>query len=281
VGKLVLRLPDGTTREFALDRERVTIGRRADNDVCLPFPAVSGEHAAVVTILDDSFLEDLNSTNGTLVNGKAVAKHFLRDNDEIDIGRQLLVYVSGDYRPAEHHRLPGGTEMVAVTTNGGATIGDDEATLVPPPRESSRSPRDREPLADIEPQATNAKAAELCAPLAGGVGDAAGVASARPVDASLDSAALARTLAVPALEVLDGPNAGRTFELPRADFVVGRPGVTLAAIRERDGAHALVHLEGGLRTRVNGVDVSDAGRSLASGDEIDIAGTRLRYHAGL
>ena len=96
MGKLVLILPDGRTRDIPLDRERITIGRRADNDVCLPFPAVSGEHAAVVTILDDSFLEDLSSTNGTLVNGKSVAKHFLRDHDEIDIGRQMLVYVSGD-----------------------------------------------------------------------------------------------------------------------------------------------------------------------------------------
>jgi hypothetical protein len=64
--------------------------------VCLPYPAVSGEHAAVVTILADSFLEDLGSTNGTLVNGKAVVKHFLRDNDHIDIGRQRLVYFSND-----------------------------------------------------------------------------------------------------------------------------------------------------------------------------------------
>ena len=97
MGKLVLRLPDGSTREFPLERERLTIGRRADNDICLPFPAVSGEHAAVVTILDDSFLEDLGSTNGTLVNGNAITKHFLRDHDEIDIGRHTLVYVSGEF----------------------------------------------------------------------------------------------------------------------------------------------------------------------------------------
>ncbi len=71
MGKLVLFLADGTTMDVPLDSERITIGRRADNDVCLPYPAVSGEHAAVVTILADSFLEDLGSTNGTLVNGKA------------------------------------------------------------------------------------------------------------------------------------------------------------------------------------------------------------------
>src|ERR1700756_3071497 len=96
MSKLVLYLPDGTPLDVPLDRERMTIGRRADNEICLPNLAVSGEHAVVVTILADSFLEDLGSTNGTLVNGKPIAKHFLRDRDEIDIGRHKLVYCADD-----------------------------------------------------------------------------------------------------------------------------------------------------------------------------------------
>lgn len=96
MGKLVLYLADGTLLHVPLDKERITIGRRADNDVCLPYPAVSGEHAAVVTILADSFLEDQGSTNGTLVNGKPVGKHFLNDRDQVDIGRQRLVYLADD-----------------------------------------------------------------------------------------------------------------------------------------------------------------------------------------
>ena len=96
MGKLVLLLADGTTLGVPLNKERMTIGRRADNDICLPHPAVSGEHSCVVTILADSFLEDLGSTNGTLVNGKPIVKHFLRDYDQIDIGRQRLVFVSDD-----------------------------------------------------------------------------------------------------------------------------------------------------------------------------------------
>src|SRR6202521_1670651 len=96
MSKLVLHLEDGTTLDIPLDHERITIGRRGDNDVCLPNLAVSGEHASVVTILADSFLEDLGSTNGTLVNGRPIVKHFLRDYDQIDIGRQRLVFVSDD-----------------------------------------------------------------------------------------------------------------------------------------------------------------------------------------
>ena len=96
MSKLVLLLLDGTTLEVPLAMERTTIGRRADNDICLPNLAVSGEHAVVVTILADSFLEDLGSTNGTLVNGNAIAKYFLRDRDQIDIGRHRLVYCVDD-----------------------------------------------------------------------------------------------------------------------------------------------------------------------------------------
>ena len=75
-----------------LTKERVTIGRHADNDIPLNDKAVSGHHAVVITILQDSFLEDLDSTNGTQVNGKQVAKHPLSHGDVISIGRNTLKY---------------------------------------------------------------------------------------------------------------------------------------------------------------------------------------------
>jgi hypothetical protein len=119
VGKLVLYLADGSPHEIPLAKERITIGRRADNDVCLPYPAVSGEHAVVMTILADSFLEDQGSTNGTLVNGRPIGKHFLRDRDVIDIGRQRIVYLADDAAFVEpisetvlHREVPGLTERV-------------------------------------------------------------------------------------------------------------------------------------------------------------------------
>ena len=60
---------DSVIREIPLDKERTTIGRKPHNDIQIDNLAVSGEHAVIVTILNDSFLEDLGSTNGTLVNG--------------------------------------------------------------------------------------------------------------------------------------------------------------------------------------------------------------------
>jgi pSer/pThr/pTyr-binding forkhead associated (FHA) protein len=92
MGKLILTDASGKTSEFALTKERVTIGRHPDNDIPLPDKAVSGHHAVVITILQDSFLEDLDSTNGTQVNGKPVAKHPLSHGDVISIGHNSLRY---------------------------------------------------------------------------------------------------------------------------------------------------------------------------------------------
>src|SRR5438270_4219389 len=113
MSKLVLHLEDGTTLDIPLDHERITIGRRADNDVCLPNLAVSGEHAAVLTILADSFLEDLDSTNGTLVNGNPIVKHFLRDHDEIDIGRHKFVYCADENEVVSSHYVARGMRASA------------------------------------------------------------------------------------------------------------------------------------------------------------------------
>ncbi|WP_028007543.1 FHA domain-containing protein [Solimonas flava] len=92
MGKLIVTDSSGQSQEFPLDRERISIGRHPDNDVALNDKAVSGRHAVIITVLHDSFLEDLESTNGTLVNGRAISKHPLAHGDEIMIGRNRLRY---------------------------------------------------------------------------------------------------------------------------------------------------------------------------------------------
>jgi len=80
--------------EFSLEKEVMTIGRKNDNDIRIDNLAVSGHHAKLLTIFGDSFLEDLNSTNGTFVNGKAIQKHALKNGDVISIGKHELRYVN-------------------------------------------------------------------------------------------------------------------------------------------------------------------------------------------
>ncbi len=95
MGKLILTLDSQELAQYELEKERYTIGRLADNDIHIDNMAVSGHHALIINILKDSFLEDLNSTNGTYVNGKLIKKHALQEGDVITIGRHALKYVSG------------------------------------------------------------------------------------------------------------------------------------------------------------------------------------------
>ncbi len=94
MAKLVLSMNGVVQGEYELNQERLTIGRKPDNDIPIDNLAVSGKHALIITILDDSFLEDLGSTNGSYVNGKLVKKHALKDGDVIAIGKHELKYVN-------------------------------------------------------------------------------------------------------------------------------------------------------------------------------------------
>jgi predicted component of type VI protein secretion system len=79
--------------EYNMSKERYTIGRLPDNDVRIDNPTVSGHHSLIINILNDSFLEDLNSTNGTYVNGKLIKKHALQHGDVVTVGKHQLRYV--------------------------------------------------------------------------------------------------------------------------------------------------------------------------------------------
>lgn len=92
--KLILSLNSSVLGEFSLDKERITIGRKPDNEIQVDNLAVSGKHAAIITILNDSFLEDLDSTNGTYVNGKLIKKHALKNGDVVSIGKHELKYIN-------------------------------------------------------------------------------------------------------------------------------------------------------------------------------------------
>ncbi len=94
MAKMILSMDGLVLKEIPLNKERLTIGRKPHNDIQIDNLAISGEHAVVVTILADSFLEDLNSTNGTLVNGQPIKKHFLRNNDVVELGKYKMKYMA-------------------------------------------------------------------------------------------------------------------------------------------------------------------------------------------
>ncbi|MDD2991068.1 MAG: FHA domain-containing protein [Zoogloea sp.] len=92
--RLILSMDGLVLKEMPLEKERTTIGRKPHNDIQIDNLAISGEHAAIVTILNDAFLEDMNSTNGTYVNGQPIKKHVLKHNDVVELGKYRIKYLS-------------------------------------------------------------------------------------------------------------------------------------------------------------------------------------------
>lgn len=93
MAKLIFLLDGNVIREYALEKERFSIGRRASNDVHIDNLGISGEHAVIVTKGDGAYIEDLNSTNGTIVNRQKIKKHMLADGDLIKLGKYKLRYL--------------------------------------------------------------------------------------------------------------------------------------------------------------------------------------------
>jgi pSer/pThr/pTyr-binding forkhead associated (FHA) protein len=93
MARLMLSLDGSILAEYNMNKERYTIGRLPDNDIRIDNPAVSGHHSLIINILNDSFLEDLNSTNGTYVNGKLIKKHAMQHGDVITVGHHQLRFV--------------------------------------------------------------------------------------------------------------------------------------------------------------------------------------------
>ena len=268
MSKLVLFRADGTAQDIKLDRDRLTIGRRPDNDLCLPQAAVSGEHAVVVTILHDSFLEDLDSTNGTLVNGKAVTKHFLRDHDRIDIGREILVYLADDSakvdvaprRPERPAAAKGGNEQPSADRARPDASHANRRSNVTAISWPSVDAIQRVVAAEIESSATE-EAAEI-APGRERAPPAPGLATDQPA-------------ATQGVRVRTGVAAERVVPLVDGETIIGRAGVQVVALRRSAEAVLVVPIEGATPPSINGVPIPADGQRLLAGDILEIAGATL------
>lgn len=99
MAKLVLSLDGEVLGYHFLEKARFGIGRKPQNEMQIDDSSVSKEHAVILTVGNDQVLEDLGSTNGTLVNGVKIKKHILQNNDVIDIGRYQLRYINQKAKP--------------------------------------------------------------------------------------------------------------------------------------------------------------------------------------
>ena len=248
MAKLILSMDGLVLKEIPLIKERMTLGRKAHNDIQIDNLAISGEHAAVVTILNDSFLEDLNSTNGTLVNGQTVKKHFLKNGDVIELGKYKLKYVAEQTAQAE--------------------AADFEKTMILRPNMVKPAPA---PAATVAPAAAAAPAPAVQKSF----GDTqSGGLVPPPIPAPAASAA---PVVAGAIQLLNGANAGREMELTKTLTTLGKPGVQVAVIAKRPHGYFITHVEGAQFPVVNGKALDAQAYALSDHDVIEIAGIKMEF----
>lgn len=122
--KVIVTMDGEVLRELVLTRERTTLGRRPYNDVVIENLAVSGEHAVLLKVGEEVFIEDLNSTNGTFVNGLPIKKQLLKHGDSIDIGKHKL-----RFEPSPESVPPSvqATDQAIIRVMSGAAAGREVA----------------------------------------------------------------------------------------------------------------------------------------------------------
>jgi len=136
MGKLVVSLDNVVIKEFQITKERTTLGRRPYNDIVIDNLAVSGEHAVLTAAQNDVFIEDLNSTNGTYINGKAVKKQLLSNNDVVEIGKYRIKFMADEAEDYEKTMIlrPGAFGRAPVPLGagtGGASVAPAPAPTGP------------------------------------------------------------------------------------------------------------------------------------------------------
>lgn len=254
--KLILSMDGVVIKEYPLNKERMTIGRKAHNDIVIDNLAVSGEHAAIVTILHDSFLEDLDSTNGLEVNGVPAKKHFLQNNDLIEIGKYKLKYIN---------------DQVSQTN-----AADFEKTMV------LRAPiRPEAPAGEAQFNQTQVNpnmVAEVEKTGRFGAQPAAQPVTQTPPAAPPEPPVQPAAMPQAVVQILTGPNAGKELELVKNLTTLGKPGVQVAVLTRRPHGFFITHVEGATHPAVNGQTLGDQPHQLQDHDMIELAGIKMEFY---
>lgn len=296
MARLILSLDNQVLAEYNMTKERYTIGRLPDNDVRIDNPAVSGHHSLIINILNDSFLEDLNSTNGTYVNGKLIKKHALQHGDVITIGHHQLRFsdqATNDTEQDEFEKtmvIPTGQQnaeqlaiaekaaeaaaQAASSDSAGVRLDPEEAAAL---SAASAAQQEDEPVAapvdDIPVDDTPAETIASDRPAAEPVRHTA-------TTTGIDPSTAPSALPLAKLQVLSGAFAGRELELTKALTTLGRPGVQVAAITRRAEGYYIVHVESGKDgdyPLVNGEAIGAQARKLDDNDVVQLAGVKMGF----
>ncbi len=307
--KLILSSKDEIIDEFAIEKELITIGRRTDNDICLDNLAISGYHTQISMVLNDCFIEDMNSTNGTFVNSKIVRKHALKDGDIIDIGNHRIKYIN---------------HLASSSANS-----DFEKTIVTRP--STDPNAFDESIAQIEDQILNQedsstdikeeiKDENIEEDIPGGdiLDDgeisadseeymtaefdkkviSAGLAAKKESEFKQDEVDPSEAAAKEAdellqsridikkdpdlegrIQILNGNNTGKELSLTKSLTTLGKPNIAVVGISKRNNNYYIMHIDStdDNTSKLNGEVIEGKAQLLEDHDIIDVAGIKLEF----
>jgi len=248
MAKLVLSMDGLVLKEFHLNKPRITIGRRSTNDIQINNLAISGEQAAITTILNDSFLEDLQSTNGTQVNGRTIKKCVLHHNDEITFGKYKIKYLV-EATPVDKQTAEDLIEMDDIGTS---------TRFIEHPN-----------AAEMESQETRIAS----------VADELHLAESSPIDPFVlaENLSTANVNVHAVLCILNGSNKGRELPLNKEYVLLGKNGGQVAAVSRELQCYYLSYVEGDPRPLINRQPLGTTPHRLNDGDEIEIAGVHMKF----
>jgi pSer/pThr/pTyr-binding forkhead associated (FHA) protein len=297
--KLIISLDEKVVEEIPIEKEIITIGRRTDNDLCLDNLAISGYHSQISTVLDDCFLEDLESTNGTFVNSEIVKKHALKDGDIIDIGNHRIKYVNhlasssanGEFektlilsatterknslkeeqniKELEDHidAIENETEELDTSKVDNKDRGGKiEKWMSIAQEERRKAERRQVDLPHEERREAERRQTE---------GTAQTINDADDIQINSQSA----STKIGRIQILNGKNSGKEISLDKSLTTVGKPDVAVVGITKRDSGYFIIHVDGNEKTpsKLNGEVIAGRAVPIEDHDIIDVAGIKLEF----
>jgi pSer/pThr/pTyr-binding forkhead associated (FHA) protein len=246
---------------------------------------VSGEHAVIVTILNDCFLEDLGSTNGTLVNGNPVKKHFLQNNDVVELGKYRLKFVGDAPVPAAAVEKADFEKTMVLRPSAMKAAAEQARAMGAGGAEAARAAAAQQVAASAAAAGTAEKAPAhektpaMQATTPTPVPPPAPAPAAPPAPAAAPPAAAAPKSAHPlgAIQILSGANAGKELELAKPLTTLGKPGVQVAVLTRRPQGYFITHVEGANPPQVNGAAIGTAPHALKDHDVVELAGVKMEF----
>lgn len=247
MAKLIFSLDNTILNEYQLSKERTSIGRRPTNDIHIDNLAVSGEHATILKVGDNFYIEDQDSTNGTEVNAKLVKSHLLQPGDLIEFGKYQLKFINE-------------AKLIEQSSNDGAF----EKTIMMRPSE----------FKTLQQTTLNEAGLNLQSPLTQPDLETQKNSQA----ASTGKEANAPVMPTGRIQVLNGSSVGRELVLNKSLTTLGKTGVQVAVITKRPNGYFVTHVEGKVFPTVNSKSTGAQAFALSDHDVIELAGVKMEFY---